>query len=159
MKIHSTAPDVQEFWMGYKSGIPLLRKVCKKYPGIRHLVRAKNTLQYGNLLKIYAIVCTNSMNVMPEAETEWAYALGRGRIERLINTVQYFADHDEIQMFTGDEFPNDRLGFFISAGAKFMNSLIVADELRILRWCDRRTVPSTSTHRVAATPGVLLLKR
>ena len=159
MRIKSTAPDVQKFWMQYEHGMPLLRRVCKKYPGIRHLVRQKNTLQYGNLLKIYGIVCTNSLDILPEAETEWALALATGRIQRLADFVQYFGNHEQLEVDAGYEFPNDELGFFISAGAKFMNSLIVADQLRILRWCDRRTVPSTITHRTAATPGILLLRR
>ena len=157
MKItsHTLAPDVQNFFVGYDSGIAVLRRTCRKYPGVRRLVKAKNTIQYDNLLKIYLTILLDTTD--PQGtDLPWAALLARGSLNSAAFTVLGAAPHEEQYMEKGMEFPSDCLGLFLSSGSNCDNSLIVAGEIRILRWCNMRAVPTMTTHTHARSAGLFL---
>lgn len=151
---HTLAPDVQRFFVGYDNGTAVLRRTCRSFPGVRQLIREKNTLQYDNLLKIYMVIMLDKLNVT-DADLPWAMLMRQGRPEIIRDYLAQHADHSERVIERGEQFPQDCLGLFVSPEANFANTLIVAGEVRILRWCNMRTVPTTSTHMVTAAPGTL----
>jgi len=151
---HTLAPDVQRFFVGYDNGAAVLRRTCRSFPGVRQLIREKNTLQYDNLLKIYMVILLDKLNVT-DADLPWAMLMQQGRTEIIRDYLAQHADHSERAIERGEKFPQDCLGLFVSPEANFANTLIVAGEIRILRWCNMRTVPTTSTHMVTAAPGTL----
>lgn len=156
MKInsHTLAPDVQRFFVGYDNGTAVIRRTCRAFPGVRQLIREKNTLQYDNLLKIYMVIMLDKLNVT-DADLPWAMLMRQGRPEIIRDYLAQHADHSERTIERGEQFPQDCLGLFVSPEANFANTLIVAGEVRILRWCNMRSVPTTSTHMVTAAPGTL----
>ncbi len=151
---HTLAPDVQHFFVGYDNGAAVLRRTCKAFPGVRQLIREKNTLQYDNLLKIYMVILLDKLAVT-DADLPWAMLMQQGRPEIIGDYLSQHADHTARLVTRGEQFPQDCLGIFISPEANFANTLIVAGEVRILRWCNMRTVPTTSTHMTTAAPGTL----
>jgi len=157
MKITSRtlAPDVQNFFVGYDSGFAVLRRTCRHWPGLRHLIRAKNTLQYDNLLKIYMTILLDDSE--PQGtEVPWAMFNRQLSAGPVTYHVCGSAPHDVVSMKVGDKFPTDQLGLFLSNHNQGNDSLIVANEIRILRWCNSRAVPTLTTHTEARSSGTFL---
>lgn len=139
-----TTPTPEMFFV--EAGMPDLRRVAKRFPGVRQLYDRKSPLRFKPVLEILAVVA-GAEHKRKAAATSWAEAEVKYTAGPAINFAMSILGYEGMPVDKDTILPTKGIGFMICPGSITYTATILLDDMRILRWCQDMAVPTFGIKR------------
>lgn len=129
-----------------EAGIPDLRRVAKKFPGVRQLYSKNSPLRFKPIIEVLAVVA-GKKELRRKAINAWAEAETRNSATPAINFAMSVLGYEAMPVGKYTVLPTKGIGFMICPHSIAYTATVLLDDMRILRWCKDMAVPTFGIKR------------